>query len=311
MSYGYFQLDATSISYLLENLSQVEDPVIRGAGWMALYEECLRHELPAEVLFASLVKAIPSEQESLNRQNLLAYIQTLYWRFFTTEERQAASLELEQLLWNQVIAAKDISAKSTYFRRYQSIALSPSATEQLYRIWSGAEPIEGLPLSETNLTSLACELALRLPDQAEEILNKQLEQIKNPDRQKRLSFIRPSLSADPAVRDAFFESLKLAENRHYEPWVGSALGYLHHPLRAQSAEQYILPSLELMEEIQATGDIFFPRRWISATLGGHQSPAAAQIVRDFLAARPDYPYRLKNKILMGADLLFRVEGVKE
>lgn len=311
MSYGYFQLDPSSITYLLDELPSIEDPVIRGAGWMALYEECLRHQLPAEVLFASLVKAIPSEQEPLNRQNLLSYIGTLYWRFFNAEERQAVSLTLEQLLWEQVVAAKDISAKSTYFQRYQSIALSPSATERLYRIWSGAESIAGLPLSETNLTSLAGELALRLPDQAQEILNQQLTQIKNPDRQKRLAFIQPSLSPDPAVRDDFFESLKLAENRHYEPWVASALGYLHHPFRAESAEKYILPSLELMEEIQATGDIFFPRRWITATLSGHQSPAAAKIVREFLAARPDYPYRLKNKILMGADILFRVEGVKE
>jgi aminopeptidase N len=60
-----------------------------------------------------------------------------------------------------------------------------------------------------------------------------------------------------------------------------------------------------MEEIQVTGDIFFPRRWISVTLAGYQSKVAGQTVRDFLAARPDYNFRLKNKILMGADMLFR------
>jgi len=37
-----------------------------------------------------------------------------------------------------------------------------------------------------------------------------------------------------------------------------------------------------MEEIQATGDIFFPRQWIGATLGGHRSAEAAAIVRRFL-----------------------------
>ena len=157
------------------------------------------------------------------------------------------------------------------------------------------------------MTNLACELALRLPERSEEILDQQYAAIKNPDRQKRLAFIRPALSAEVGVRDQFFESLKEAKNRHYEPWVGSALGYLHHPLRAKEAEKYILPSLALMEEIQITGDIFFPRRWVTATLSGHQSASAAQIVRDFLAERPDYPYRLKNKILMGADLLFRAE----
>jgi aminopeptidase N len=88
-----------------------------------------------------------------------------------------------------------------------------------------------------------------------------------------------------------------------------AVTYLHHPLLAEQSIQYILPSLELLEEIQATGDIFFPRQWIGATLNGHQSPEAAAIVRQFLEERPDYPYRLRNKILMAADLLFRYNAL--
>lgn len=119
----------------------------------------------------------------------------------------------------------------------------------------------------------------------------------------------PALSADTTVRDAFFESLKNAANREHEPWVLDALGYLHHPLRAARSERYILPSLELLEEIQRTGDIFFPGAWVGATLGGHSSPAAASIVRQFLDARPDYPPRLKAKILQEADLLFRAAAL--
>ena len=97
----------------------------------------------------------------------------------------------------------------------------------------------------------------------------------------------------------------MKKNRSVEPWVVDAVAYLHHPLRTDESFDYLLPSLVLMEEIKATGDIFFPRQFISATLGGHQSLEAAQVVRDFLAERPDYPFRLKNKILMAADLLFR------
>ena len=110
---------------------------------------------------------------------------------------------------------------------------------------------------------------------------------------------------EKAERDRFFASLKQVENRATEPWTVDAVAYLHHPLRAKEAIGYLQPSLALMQEIQATGDIFFPRQFITATLNGHSSMEAAGIVRQFLETRPNYPPRLKRKILMAADMVFR------
>jgi aminopeptidase N len=87
------------------------------------------------------------------------------------------------------------------------------------------------------------------------------------------------------------------------------LRYLHHPLREASSEKYIEPSLTLLREIQRTGDIFFPKRWMDATLGGHRSPAAAAIVRTFVEGLPQsYPLPLRRVILSSADDLFRATG---
>ena len=84
------------------------------------------------------------------------------------------------------------------------------------------------------------------------------------------------------------------------------LRYLHHPLRAASSEKYVPPSLEMLREIQQTGDIFFPKRWMDATLSGHSSASAARMVTTFLAELPpDYPDRLRRIILSAADDLFR------
>jgi aminopeptidase N len=90
------------------------------------------------------------------------------------------------------------------------------------------------------------------------------------------------------------------------------LDYLHHPLRAAASEQYVQPGLELLWEIQRTGDIFFPTRWMDTTLAGHASPAVAATVRAFLKSLPaNYPPRLRNTILVAADDLFRItEGAK-
>ena len=87
------------------------------------------------------------------------------------------------------------------------------------------------------------------------------------------------------------------------------LQYLHHPIRAQQAERYLPESLELLEEIQRTGDIFFPERWLGTTLSGHQTESAATIVKDYMAAHPELPGRLRLKVLQAADSLFRAQRV--
>ena len=141
------------------------------------------------------------------------------------------------------------------------------------------------------------------------MVEEQHARITNPDRRAQFAFVAPALSADQTVRDEFFESLRDAGNREREPWVLEAVGHLHHPLRAEASEAYIRPSLELLEEIQRTGDIFFPQRWLGATLGGHNSSRAAAIVREFVEDRPDLPPRLMGKLLQAADPLFQAARI--
>ena len=176
-------------------------------------------------------------------------------------------------------------------------------------MWKQEQPIEGLTFSENNYTTMALALAVRGVPDAEDILAQQATRITNPDRQARFAFVRPALSADPATREAFFESLADEANRAHEPWVLEGVRYLHHPLRAAEAEKHIIPSLELVGEIQRTGDIFFPKRWLDATLGGHRSAEAAQTVRQFLANHPELSPRLRGKVLQSADELFRAARV--
>ena len=133
--------------------------------------------------------------------------------------------------------------------------------------------------------------------------------IENPDRKARFEFVIPSLSADPAERERWFLALQDLANRRREPWVVEGLSHLHHPLRAAASAKYVLPSLELLQEIQRTGDIFFPTRWMNTTLAGHNSPAVAATVQQFLDRQPPtYPVRLRNIILQAADELVRAAG---
>ncbi|HSJ33334.1 MAG TPA: hypothetical protein VK933_17980, partial [Longimicrobiales bacterium] len=165
-------------------------------------------------------------------------------------------------------------------------------------------------LAERDYTALAQELALRGVPQAHDILREQLGRIENADRRARFEFVLPAFSADPAARDSFFASLADVRNRSHEPWVIEGLSVLNHPLRADHARQYIRPALDLLPEIQRTGDIFFPRRWVDATLSGHATPEAAAVVRAFLDETPGLAPRLRGIVLQAADDLFRAAALR-
>ena len=218
---------------------------------------------------------------------------------------------LEPLLRRGLDEAGTTSLKSAWFNALRSVALTPATLQWLERVWSQAENVPGLVLAEPDYITLAQELAVRGVADAEKILDQQIARTTNPDRKARMQFVRPALSADQAVRDRFFASLKDVANRRREAWVLDALDCLHHPLRAASSRKYVRPSLDMLTEIQRTGDIFFPKRWTDATLGGYQSLQTAADVRAFIdALPPDYPPRLRWVLLSAADQLFRAAKLR-
>ena len=281
----------------------------RGAAWVTLWESMLDGSVPPAAMLDLAMRALPSERDELNVQRVLGYAQQAYWKFLPAGERARIAPALERVLRAGLDNAPTPSLKSAWFSTLRDTARSPDVLDWLERIWRKTETVPGLTLAEPDYISLALELAVREVPAWKEILDLQLAQIENPDRKARFAFVQPALSPDRGVRDAFFESLADVKNRRREPWVLEALFYLHHPLRAAASEQYIPRSLAMLEEIQRTGDIFFPKRWTDATLGGHQSPSAARLVRQFLAGLPKtYPDRLRRIVLSSSDDLFRASG---
>ena len=309
IAYGLFTLDSKSRAYFLENLHNITDPLTRGIAWLTLWDEVLYKHVSPSSFYELALRGLSNETDELNIQRILNYLTTTYWRLLTPDERIQVAPELEGFLWEKLNAAPSTSLKIAFFNAYKEAVLTTQGIEQLYAIWNESQSINGLTFSERDYTSMAFELAVRNEEAASEILEAQHERITNPDRQTRFAFIQPALSSDQSERDAFFASLNKIDNRSHEPWVLEAISYLNHPLRAEQSIHYLRPSLDLLEEIQRTGDIFFPQRWLGATLDGHQSPEAASIVQTFLDEHPNYPYRLKNKILQSADGLFRAAEI--
>ncbi|WP_316823474.1 M1 family aminopeptidase [Pedobacter gandavensis] len=299
--YGVWPVDPAMFSAL----DQMEQALNRAAAYISLYENMLngRSVKPAALL-ELLMSRIEKEKEELNLKLITGYIGTIFWEFTNAEERLALRDKLENALWNAMVNQTRPNHKKMLFKAYQDVFLSKAAADQLFLIWKNQQAPTGLILSEDDYTALSFALALRMENNAS-LLQSQLDRIKNTDRRKRFEFIKTAVSSELSDRNTFFKSLELKANREKEANVAVALYYLHHPLRQASSIAYLPKSLEMLTEIQTTGDIFFPQNWLQSTFSYYQSEEAAKIVTDFLKAHPDYNPKLKAKILQATDYLYR------
>jgi len=300
--YGIFPVDAR----MLPHLAELKKPVMRAAAYINLTENMLngRAVTPAQLL-ARLRPLLAHEPEELNLNLLLGQVTDLFWRFTLPAQRPVLAASLGPQLWRAMQQVAAVNEKKLLFKAYAGLMLGAETQARVYEVWEKRQPPAGVKLSEDDYTDLAAGLALRSYPGYNAILQTQLGRIQNPDRRLRLRYLRPALSDTVAVRDAFFAGLADAKNREKEAWVTSALGYLHHPLRAATSEKYLPQSLALVEEIQRTGDIFFPQSWLQATLRWYQTPTAAATVQGFLRRHPDYNPKLRAKIQQAADPVLR------
>jgi len=305
LGYGSFALDRASADYLLANVERVPDALTRGAAWVTLWDNMLDGVVTAGAFADAALRAAGAETDEQNVQRILGYLGRAYWRFLSPEERSSLAPALEAALRDGLARAPTASTKSAWFNTCRDAMTTADGVRWLERIWRREERVTGLPFAETDEIALAMELAVREVPGSAEILRTQLDRTQNPDRKARFAFVMPALSADPRVRADAFARFRQIENRRREPWVLESMAYLNHPLRAAGSEPLLRPSLELLREIQRTGDIFFPTRWMDSTLWGHRSPGAMATVQDFLAGELQYPERLRWTILSAADELFR------
>jgi aminopeptidase N len=299
--YGLWPVDPG----MLDKVYRMPKPLNRASAYISLYENMLNgRSIKPLALLKLFMQGTAQEKDELSLKLLTNYIGLIYWEFLSQEERLGLNLTLEDNLWHAIAAQELPNHKKMLFKAYQDVFVSKDAYAKLADIWKSQKALPGLKLFEDDYTALAFALALR-DNQDSGILQAQLNRITNADRKKRFEFIMPAVSSDQQVRDAFFHSLSLRANREKEANVGTALYYLHHPLRQSGSVKYLGSSLEMLEEIQTTGDIFFPQNWLQSIFTLYQSQEAAETVQTFLKAHPDYNPKLKAKILQAADQLFR------
>ncbi|MCT4047772.1 aminopeptidase [Elizabethkingia anophelis] len=303
IGYGVFNVD----NDLISGFSLIKDPVSRASAYISLYENMMGGSgITPQELLHFFAGQLQKESTELNLRLITGYISGIYWGFLTESIRNKESESLENIVWNALQKQAAVNNKKNLFDCYQGIFQSKKAYDNLYTIWKSQTAPQSITLNDEDFTSLALALSLR-NNNNNDLLQEQLTRIKNPDRINRFKIIMKAASSDKKIRDEFFNSLAERQNRSNESAVGSALGYLHHPLRQHTSINYLPQTLELLKEIQKTGDIFFPDNWLRSTFSSYQNPKALTVVNQFIQQNPDYNSILKNKILQATENLRRAQ----
>ena len=306
LGYGVFPL----AEHKVMQIPQIKDEVARAYSYINSYEKTLNGEIDVLAEFKLLEEGLKSEKNEFILNLISSELQSIFWHFLTPEQRDAQQKELETLVYNGLQRNLKPNIKKTLFNVFSNVAYSEEGREKLYKIWKKDTKIADLRLNEDDFTAMAQDLAVYKHPKTAEILEQTEDSISNPDKKKRFQFLLPALSNDENERDAFFNSFKEEKNREKESWVTAAANLINHPLRQQSAIKHIQLSLDLVEEIQRTGDIFFPKAWLNSTIGNYSGKEAYDILQNFLTSHPDFSPILKKKLLQATDDLYRAQSIR-
>jgi aminopeptidase N len=309
LGYGIFAPDSVGLRLLMNSINGLDNAVARASFQISTFELFLDGKIKNEDYINFLLHCIEVESESQIRVFLLNSLETVYWRFTSQHQREELALSVENVLWKLMNGKLPRDQKNSVFSSLTSIFLSNKSFSKLYSIWSD-NLLLNEPLLENQRTNLAYELMIRKPEMYHIIALGEVERINNPDRIAKFEFTLGAVSPNLSQRIQFFESLSKASNRKPEPWVSDALRLLNHPLRSDFSLRFIPSALDMLPEIQQTGDIFFPKAWLDATLSGHSSPEAYEIVTTWMKNNPTLSPNLKMKLLQSADMLIRVNSLK-
>jgi aminopeptidase N len=305
--YGVFPMYKNKI----HSYKDLKDAVSRGYQFINLYENMLIGKVTPLETYQVYLSAVQQEKNELITNYLSGNMQTIFWTFLTKEQQNKVQKQTENKIYALLEQDLPANMKKTFFRLYQAIAISDEGKENLHQIWNQKKQLKNLFLNERDFTSLAMKLSVFKHPKAAVILQEQQSSISNKDRLERFVWLLPSLSADQEVRDDFMKSLFLKENREKEAWVQAALSNLHHPLRQYESTIHLKSILNVLEEVQLTGDIFFPKGWLASSIGKYSSKEANAILKQFLEANPDYNPILLKKVLQTTDNLSRAQNIKK
>ena len=296
--YGQFALDHKGISRMSEAWKTMADnDLTRYAAVLNLYENFHLGNITAKELAKVLLEFLEHENNELIASTTCSYLGDL---LACLQGKQRAATEQRLFGLSQQHGLQ--SVRQTLLRQLSNMAVSPEVVDKLYAIWKEQSASF---FNSRDYMRLAYHLAILHPHRWQQIVDQQRQRLDNVDQQREFDFISRACNPDTLVQQQLFDELLMAENRRVEPWARDMLALLNDPTREPLSNRYLIPGLDALQEVQRTGDIFFPGYWLTGLLSGHRSEGAKQAVRQWIDAHTSLDAALMNKLKENAYWLLR------
>ncbi len=299
--YGQFALDDQALTMMSGAWETMRnDDKARYAAVLNLYENFHLGNITAGKLINVLLDFLSHENNELIASTTCTFINNLTG-CLNPNDRAATEGRLYELTQQHGLQ----SVRQTLLRQLSLKAVSPQVLNNLYDIW---EKQEASFLNNRDYMRMANHLAIMFPERWQDIIAMQHSRLTTDDERREFGFVSRACTPDADVQQQLFNDLLKVENRRVEPWARTMLALLNDPVREPLSNRYLVPGLDVLEEIQRTGDIFFPGYWLSSLLDGHHSSQAVDIVNTWLDNHPMLAPALKNKVMENAYWLLDIKG---
>ena len=285
--YGRFTLDEAYTKVLPLRLMVTRGDLHRYALLLTLHDNYLMGRIPASY-FGELYRSMCKEKNPLIMQTAIDHMLQI------ASDRPATERQtLEQCVMDLLAENKSGDCRQIIFRKMAARATAPEVLNQVYQVWNAqSDPL----FNEHDYMEMAYRLAMMRPRQWQSITNRQLGLLKSETLRQEFSYVSRACTPDKKAQQQLFRTIVEKENRQHEPWALHALRLLSDDTREPHNNSYILESLNALEYIQQSSDIFFAGNWLNTLLARHKSREALHITRQFMDQHPTLQQNLFNKI---------------
>ncbi|WP_375383013.1 M1 family metallopeptidase [uncultured Sphingomonas sp.] len=300
--YGLFLPDERTTAWIVANIGNVRDPLLRAMLWGALWDVVRDLRLSPARYLAVLLDHIPAEtDEQISRAILSRGAAALD---VYLPEQAAAALRPR---WEAALLARTDDARLGYGLRKDAAdrliatARTPLALARLRALLAGTATLAGGPVRQpTRWAAVRRLVALGTPDAsalfaAEQRHDRSTEAVKD-------AFVARAGTPDPAVKAEYFRRY-LDDATLNEAWASESLAAFNTVEQAALTLRFLRPALDRLEWVRRNRRIFFLPAWIDAFIGGQVDDGALKVVDGFLADRADLPIDVRRKVLLARDEL--------
>jgi aminopeptidase N len=254
------------------------------------------------------VKHIAEERDEVTVQSITARVRVAFNYYLSDAQRRELAASLEPELMDRMMNAETAGLRITYFRAFQSIALTEGARSRLKKILSGEAQIPGMTLRSRDRFDIVQSLQSRGDSDAPGLLEK-LSREDQTDDARRYAYAAGAARAEGQTKQKYFDAY-LTDTRLAESWIEASIPAFNTIQQSELTLPFLEPALEELPKLKRTRKIFFVNGWLSAFVGGQCSERALATVQNFLQRQSSLDRDLRLKVLEVEDDLARCVRIK-